>query len=115
MLWGFCTPNPMTYADAVRLIRLRQRTQGRPKEQAADDSSRPLTEAEAYELLGVSQACTPDELANAYRRKAMQRHPDKLETMADELKEYATRRTARLNEAYAKLKSTTVQHRVGGE
>ena len=41
--------------------------------------------------------------------------PDKLEPMAPELKDYATRQTQRINEAYQKLKSTTVQSRASGE
>jgi len=36
-------------------------------------------------------------------------HPDKLETMAPELREYAIRRTARITEAYQKVKSTTAK------
>ena len=52
---------------------------------------------------------TPEELADAYHRTVSQWHPDKLEMMAQELKDYATRQTARINEAYQKVKSTTVQ------
>jgi len=55
-------------------------------------------------LLGVSQGCSPEEVASAYRRKVSEWHPDKLDTMAQELREYATRRTARLNEAFQKLR-----------
>jgi len=46
---------------------------------------------------------------DAYHLTRSQWHPDKLETMAPELKDYATRQTVRINEAYQKLKSTTVQ------
>jgi curved DNA-binding protein CbpA len=47
----------------------------------------------------------PEELARAYHRKVSQWHPDKLnETMAQELRDYATRRTARINEAYHMLR-----------
>jgi DnaJ-class molecular chaperone len=74
-----------------------------------DDPSRPLGEPEAFALLGVGQGCTPDELAHAYHQKMSQWHPDKLETMAPELKDYATRQTQRINEAYQMLKSTTVR------
>jgi hypothetical protein len=35
---------------------------------------------------------------------------DKLDSMAPELREYATRRTVRINEAYQKVKPTTVQY-----
>jgi curved DNA-binding protein CbpA len=36
-------------------------------------------------------------------------HPDKLDSMAPALRDYATRHTARINEAYQMVKSTTVQ------
>ena len=121
LLWGTYIPQGTTYAEAVRLIRQRSRTEERARQRAAradqtaDDASRPLTEADAFALLGVARRCTTEELAAAYRHKMSQWHPDKLDNMADELKQYATRRTARLNEAYAKLKPMTVQHPVGGE
>jgi hypothetical protein len=35
--------------------------------------------------------------------------------MAPELRDYATRHTARINEAYQTVKSTTVQNRASGE
>ncbi|KAL8056876.1 hypothetical protein ABFX02_04G147300 [Erythranthe guttata] len=31
-----------------------------------------------YEVLGVGRECTPDEIRSAYKRMALQRHPDKL-------------------------------------
>jgi curved DNA-binding protein CbpA len=45
---------------------------------------------------------------DAYQRTVSHWHPDKLEMMAPELREYATRRTARINEAYRLIKSTAV-------
>ena len=52
---------------------------------------------------------------DAYHRTVSHWHPDKLEMMAPELREYATRRTARINETYQKVKPTTVRNRVSGE
>ena len=121
LLSGTCTLHEMTYADAVRLIRQRERIGERARQRPAkvglpdDDPSRPLGEPEAFALLGVGQGCTPDELAHAYHLTMSQWHPDKLETMAPELKDYATRQTQRINEAYQMLKSTTVQSRASGE
>jgi len=121
LLWGTCTLREITYGDAVRIIRQRQRTAERAQQRAArvglpgDDPDRPLGEAEALALLGVAPGCTPEELAHAYHLTMSQWHPDKLETMAPELREYATRRTARLNEAYRLIKSATVRHRTSGE
>jgi DnaJ like chaperone protein len=80
-----------------------------------DDPNRPLAEPEAFALLGVAPGCPPEELSDAYHRKVSQLHPDKLEMMAPELREYATRRTARINEAYRLIKSTTVQNRMSSE
>ena len=105
----------MTKGEAVRLIRQRPRTEQRARERTARagqppaELSRPVTVGEAFELLGVAQGCTPDELSNAYHRKMSPWHPDKPEIMAQELKDYATRQTARINEAYQMVKSTTVQ------
>ena len=115
LLTGTCTLREISYGDAVRLIRQRGRIGERARQRAGrvglpgDDPSRPLGEPEAFALLGVGQGCTPDELAHAYHQKMSQWHPDKLETMAPELKDYATRQTQRINEAYQKLKSTAVR------
>jgi curved DNA-binding protein CbpA len=64
-----------------------------------------VAEAAAYDLLGVAPGCTPEELTAAYRRKVSQWHPDKLQTMAQELRDYAIRHTARINEAYQMLRA----------
>ncbi len=115
LLTGTCTLREISYGDAVRLIRQRGRIGERARQRAAnvglpgDDPNRPLGEGEALALLGVTQGCTPEELTDAYRHKMSQWHPDKLETMAPELKDYATRQTQRINEAYQKLKSTAVR------
>ena len=119
LLWGSCTLREITYGDAVRLIRQRERIGERARQRAAKagqpaEPSRPLGEPEAFALLGVGQGCTPDELAHAYHLTMSQWHPDKLENMAPELKDYATRQTQRINEAYQKLKPMAA-HRVRGE
>ncbi|CAA3014794.1 DNAJ JJJ1 homolog [Olea europaea subsp. europaea] len=31
-----------------------------------------------YEVLGLNRDCTPDEIRSAYKKMALQRHPDKL-------------------------------------
>jgi hypothetical protein len=121
LLWGTYVPQGTTYAEAVRLIHQWQRKEERARQRAAkagegdDDPTRPLTEIDACALLGVSQRCAPAELASAYRRKVSQWHPDRLDSMAQELKDYATRRTARINEAYQLLKCSAAHQRVGDE
>ena len=108
LLYDRCSLHPMAFGDAVDRIRKHQRTQARAKARAARgvgfEASEPVSQGEAYELLGVSPGCTTAELAAAYHRKVSQWHPDKLDSMADELKAFATRRTARINEAYQRVK-----------
>jgi hypothetical protein len=81
LLWGTCTLREITYGDAVRIIRQRQRTAERAQQRAArvglpgDDPDRPLGEAEALALLGVAPGCTSEELAHAYHLTMSQWHP----------------------------------------
>ncbi len=92
----------------MRIIQQRQRVEERAKARAArgdGEPTGPISQAEAFELLGVAPGCTPEELTTAYHRKISQWHPDKLESMAGELKAFATRRTARLNEAFSLLRA----------
>lgn len=65
-----------------------------------------VSENEAYELLGVTAACTEEELKVAYRQKVNYWHPDKFHAaqIPEEMKEMATREMARVNEAYERLK-----------
>jgi hypothetical protein len=112
LLYGGCSLRSMTFGDAVRRIQQRQRVEQRARKrgsgaaQATAEPSGPVTQAEALVLLGLTPECTPDELTRAYHRKVSEWHPDKLQTMADELKALATQRTARLNEAYERLRSS---------
>ena len=115
LLSGTCTLRDMTYGKAVRLIRQRGRIGERAQQRAAraglyeDEPARPLAKPEALSLLGVTPGCTSEELASAYHRAVSEWHPDKLDSMAPALRGYATRHTARINEAYQMVKSTTVQ------
>jgi DnaJ-domain-containing protein 1 len=67
----------------------------------------PQSESEAtyYELLGVVPACSDAELNSAWKGKAKQWHPDKLEGMATELSELANKKLADINGAYKQLKA----------
>ena len=59
-----------------------------------------LTIDRAYGLLGVPIGSSLEEIKAAYRRKISEWHPDKINHMARELREYATATTSRLNVAY---------------
>ena len=70
---------------------------GREKKYANPDSQ------DVYELLGVHSGCSAEEFKAAYKRTVSQWHPDRLQQMAPELRQFATERLARINEAYSKL------------
>lgn len=56
-------------------------------------------------LLGLSGAFDDEQLRTAWLNAAKQWHPDKLEGMAPELKEYATGKLSEVNAAYERLKA----------
>ena len=107
LVFGRCSMSDMDWGDAVALIRQRKRIAERAKARAArgEEPTEPVSQAEAYDLLGVSPGCSPEELTAAYHRVVGQWHPDRLnEAMAQELRDYATRRTQRINEAFQLLR-----------
>jgi hypothetical protein len=62
-------------------------------------SSRP----NPYEVLGVDQGATPEEIKMAYRRLAGQYHPDKVSHLGEEFRILAERKFKEIQEAYQQL------------
>ena len=56
-----------------------------------------------YEILGVSQHATLDEIKHAYRQLAAQYHPDKVSHLGNEFRELAEKRFKEIQEAYQEL------------
>lgn len=65
-----------------------------------------LTVDEAYRILEIKSAATPDEIKKAYRRAMSQNHPDKLiaKGLPPEMIKMATQKTQRIKEAYELIK-----------
>jgi hypothetical protein len=82
-----------------RMNKLRE--QARREEEERTSCIREIKEDCA--LLGVDEYYTVEELNAARRTKAAQWHPDKLDNMAPELKEFASLQLARFNAAYDRL------------
>ena len=53
-----------------------------------------------FEILGVGQGSSPEELRSAYRRCVSEYHPDKVASLGAELRELAEQKTKQINEAY---------------
>jgi len=54
---------------------------------------------EAYKVLGVNAQSTDDEVRKAYRKLAMEHHPDKVETLGEDIKKAAEQKFKEINEA----------------
>lgn len=58
-----------------------------------------------YKVLGITSEATDDEIKKAYRRLAMKYHPDKVESMGEEMRKNAEAQFREINEAYEQVKS----------
>jgi hypothetical protein len=57
-----------------------------------------------HAVLGITPTATAEEIDDAYRQRIREYHPDRVATMAQEIRELATQRTAEINAAYAELR-----------
>jgi len=54
---------------------------------------------EAYKVLGVSPNATDDEVKKAYRRLALEHHPDKVAALGEDIRRAAEKKFQKINEA----------------
>ena len=57
-----------------------------------------------YAILGIDKTATDDEVKKAYRRLAMKYHPDRVDTMGEEIMKNAEQQFKEINEAYEEIK-----------
>ena len=58
---------------------------------------------DAYKVLGLTKDATDDEVRKAYRKLALQYHPDRVATLGDDVKEAAKKKFQELNDAKDKI------------
>ncbi len=80
--------------------------QYRGQQQRPHAQSDTLSLSDAYQILGIAQHATPEEIKTAYRRLMSQNHPDKLiaKGLPPEMIKVATQKTQRIKQAYELIK-----------
>jgi DnaJ like chaperone protein len=58
----------------------------------------------AYKVLEIEQSASNDEIKKAYRQMALKYHPDKVAYLGDDIRNSATDKFKKVNEAYEKVK-----------
>jgi len=62
----------------------------------------------AYKILGVDSNATDAEIKKAYRKKAIEHHPDKVEHLGEDIRKGAEEKFRQVNEAYEQIKKERV-------
>lgn len=68
------------------------------------DSSYSQPKSDPYKVLGIDQSASDDEVKKAYRRLAMKYHPDKVESLGEEVKRNSEAQFRQINEAYEQIR-----------
>jgi DnaJ like chaperone protein len=93
--------------DEERSHSHQQKDQNNHKEQRQYNFSRQASNSldEYYKILGIPATATDDEVKKAWRKKAQEFHPDKVQGtgLSDAFVEYATEQIKKINEAYEKI------------
>lgn len=58
----------------------------------------------AYKILGISPTATDDEVKKAYRKMAVENHPDKVAYLGEDVQRAAKEKFQKINEAYETIK-----------
>ena len=88
---------PQSEIDALRDVAAAMSM--RPEEIDSMMSMGGTTLEDAYKTLGIDPSATDDEVRRAYRRMALKHHPDKVETLGEDMKRAAEKKFQEINAA----------------
>ncbi len=63
------------------------------------------TTESSYNILGIQPSATDEEVKKAYRKLAMEYHPDKVSYLGEDIKKSAEEKFKKINDAYENIKS----------
>ncbi|MBR5029470.1 MAG: TerB family tellurite resistance protein [Bacteroidales bacterium] len=108
---GYCSPEEdmllnriakLLYVSDFYLSSIRARHTGNSYGQ--NSTSQTTYTKNPYTVLGIDKSATDEEVKKAYRKLAMKYHPDRVETMGEEIKRNAEKQFKEINEAYEIIK-----------
>ena len=103
-IWTICTELDISRVELAQLEAMLRAQRGFRRSPAGNADTARVTSA--YEVLGVSQASSNEEIKKAYRRLMNKNHPDKLAASGDSsLASAAAKRTREIRGAYEMLKA----------
>ena len=109
---GYCSPEEemqlnriarLLYVSEFYLNSIRARHAG--NSYSRNSSSQTTYTKNPYTVLGIDKSATDEEVKKAYRKLAMKYHPDRVETMGEEIKRNAEKQFKEINEAYETIKN----------
>lgn len=62
-----------------------------------------MAKRDYYEVLGVSKNATPEELKKAYRKLALEHHPDRVAKLGDDVRRAAEKKFQEINAAKERI------------
>lgn len=74
------------------------------KQSNFDHKTQKITLNQAIIILGVNNNATKEEIKASYKKKVMEYHPDRVDSLGAELKDLAKKKTLEINQAYDLLK-----------
>jgi uncharacterized membrane protein YkvA (DUF1232 family) len=78
---------------------------GEPGDDEDQESADQRTNLSPYEVLGVSRNATQEEIGRAYREQMKLYHPDRVNTLGEELQKVAHRKAVEIQSAYDALRT----------
>lgn len=81
-----------------------KKSDNRQKKQNINDINDEINLKNSFNVLGVPENASAEEIKAAYKTKIKEYHPDKVEGLGEELKSLAAKKTQDINAAYNYLK-----------